>query len=331
MTTSQKAWSVLLAVAAAGAVPSSSLSADDNWGKWGPTDQIGTLNYITPEVIGHAASLVRQGKVVSLALPLAAYQPSPNRKVEHHMLETGQGSHESGRPLWMQDWLSLPCHGTTHWDGLGHVFGKGKIYNGYDAQANVTSEGTQKNGIQNARNKVVARGVLVDLVRYKNLEHLPPGYVITPEDIEGAARAEKVAFRPGDVILIRTGWINTYRTPFRRNGSPDVFSGDQPGIGWATSQWLKQQRAAAVALDNLDGEAIPCEPEAARRIGPPSFSRPIHYELIRNQGMMIGELFKLDGLAEACAKDGVYEFMFVAVPLNLTNATASPLNPQAIR
>jgi kynurenine formamidase len=58
---------------------------------------------------------------------------------------------------------------------------------------------------------------------------------------------------------------------------------------------------------------------------------PIHVELLRNQGMMIGELCKLDGLAAACPKDGVYEFLFVAVPLNLTNATASPLNPQAIK
>jgi len=321
----------LVTAAAAIALLPPCLSADDNWGKWGRADEIGTLHYITPDVITHAASLARQGKVYSLALPLAAYQPSPNRRVEHHMLETGQGAREAGRPLWMQDWLSLPCHGTTHWDGLGHVFGQGKIYNGYDAPTSVTAAGAIKNGIQNARNKVVTRGVLIDLARHKQLDHLPPAYVITPADIEETARRQKVAFRPGDAVLIRTGWINTYRTPFRKDGSPDLFSGDQPGIGWATSQWLKRQCAAAVALDNLDGEVIPCEREARERVGQPTFGRPIHYELIRNQGMMIGELFKLDGLATACAKDGVYEFLFVAVPLNLTNATASPLNPQAIK
>ena len=297
-----------------------------NWGRWGPADQIGTLNYVTPETITHASSLVRQGKVFSLALPLAPYQPASTRGVLHHMLETGQGAHQGGRPLWMQDWLSLPCHGTTHWDGLGHVFGDGRIYNGYEAEASITAEGALRNGIHHARNRVVGRGVLLDLVRCRQCRCLPTGYVITPKDLEEAACSERLSFRPGDIVLIRTGWIRV----FREKGH-DVFTGPQPGVGWDVSQWLKEQHAAAVALDNLDGEVVPCEPEAVRRIGHPDFPRPIHYELIRNQGMMIGELFRLDGLAEDCARDGVYEFLFVAQPLNLPNATGSPVNPLAIK
>jgi kynurenine formamidase len=315
-----RAWLCALACATAA-------GAENNWGKWGPDDQIGTLNYITPEVIRHAASLVRKGRTISLAIPLAVGQPSPNRRLEKFMVDTGQGASLGKNPLWLQDWLSLPLHGTTHWDGLGHVFGEGKIYNGYDAGKFVTYAGALRNGIEHARNKIVTRGVLLDLVRYKNLNPLPAGYIITPADLEGAARAQKVGFRQGDVVLVRTGWINTWNKP----GGREAFAGSQPGIGWDVARWLKQIRAAAVAVDNLDAEASPCEPEAARRIGFPDFPKPVQYELIRNQGMMIGELFKLEALAADCAADGVYEFMFVAAPLHLPHATASPINPQAIK
>jgi kynurenine formamidase len=152
--------------------------------------------------------------------------------------------------------------------------------------------------------------------------------VITPEDLEGAAQKQGVEIHTGDILLIRTGWINVWR---QQPDGRTRFTGSQPGIGWAVTQWLKAHQIAAVAVDNLTAEVVPCEPDAAQRIGHPDFPWPVHYELIRNQGMMIGQLFTFETLARACAEDGFYDFMFAAPPLHLPLATGSPTNPQAIR
>jgi kynurenine formamidase len=201
------------------------------------------------------------------------------------------------------------------------------MYNGFDARTYITAAGAMRNGVHNVANKVVTRGVLVDIARLKGVKVLPGDYIVTPQDIEAAAQKQGVSFRQGDVVLIRTGWMSVWyeksKEAFYRSGSP--------GIGWATSQWLKQIRAAAVGVDTLNVEIMPAEPEAKQKIGQLEWSMPIHYELIRNQGMMSGDLFYLSELAEACAADGVYEFLFVAQPLNITNATGSPVSPLAIK
>ncbi len=300
-------------------------AAETNWGQWGPDDQLGTLNYITPEVVRHAATLVKQARVFSLALPLAANQAgAANRRLERYMLTTGQGT--GSRPAWIGDNLSLPIHGTTHWDGLAHVFGDGKMYNGYDVETYVTPAGALKNGIDRAARKLVSRGVLLDVARYKGVPRLEAGYVITPADLEGAARKQGVSFREGDILLIRTGWI----TIFREKGR-EAFESGEPGIGWEAAQWLKKRRAAAVASDNEYLEVMPAEPGSARKAGQPALDRPVHYELIRNQGMTVGELFYLEDLAKACAGDASYEFLLVAQPMKLINATGSPISPLAVK
>jgi kynurenine formamidase len=310
------------------------LSADDtNWGKWGKEDQLGTLNYITPEIIVQAASLAKSGKTYSLAIPLTSGQPAAGRRLEHFMIETGQGA--TSRPRFLDDTLSLPCHGTTHWDGLGHVFGKGKTYNGYKASATVTAAGALKNGIHLAADKIVTRGVLFDLPRYKGTKRLDPGYVISTEDVQGAALRQGLSLRQGDVVLIRTGWLGQFygqgATQFWTFEWTEDTKRKEPGIGWGVSQWLKANKSAAVAADNLSVAAMPADARAGERIGHPGFPWPIHYELIRNQGMMMGALFQLDELADACAADGTYEFLFIGSPYRLTNATGSPLNPIAIK
>lgn len=324
-------------------------AADTNWGKWGANDEIGTLNYITPEIVRNATRLVKKCTVYSLAIPLAQNQPSEDHRVAHYMLQTGQGPRHNEmdaavpgdrdkEPFYPGDTLSLPIHDTTHWDSLAHIFGDGKMYNGYDAQTYITPEGALKNGIHHAANGLVSRGVLLDMPRFKGGgKRLERGYVITVADIEGAARRENVSFQPGDVILIRTGWLSLfYELNLADVNNPQteqwtLFHKNEPGIGWDVSQWLKRVRAAAVAADNLYLEALPCEAEAAKSMGHPTFEMPINYELIRNQGMMLGKLFQLDELAEACAADGVYEFLFISPVMKLINGTGSPTNPLAIK
>lgn len=304
-----------------------------NWGKWGQADQLGTLNFITPESIVHAATLVKRGRIYSLSLPVAEDQPAKGRGVQHFMLSTGQVT--DSRPHWINDTLSLSIHDTTHWDGLGHVYGKGKIYNGYEASKNLTPSGALKNGVHLASNKVVSRGILLDVARYKKVDRLAPGYAITVEDIRGTVKHQGLATRPGDVVLIRTGWLGRYLGPdaetfWTWDWTEDVVR-EEPGIGWGVTRWLKNIEAAAVAFDTMSGEVVPSEPGSAEKIRHPGFAWPIHYELIRNQGMMMGALFQLDELAEDCQADSVYEFLFVASPYRLTYGTGSPVNPLVIK
>jgi len=309
------------------------IAQDTNWSKWGPSDQIGTLNYITPEGIVHAATLAKTGKIYSLSLPVAADQPAKGRGLQHFMLSTGQVS--DSRPHWINDVLSLSIHDTTHWDGLGHVYGDGKIYNGYDASTSLTTAGALKNGVHLAANKIVTRGILLDVARHKKVDSLAPGYTITIEDIRGTVKQQGLSARPGDVVLIRTGWLSRFlgpeAEPFWTWDWTEDLVRKEPGIGWEVAQWLKEIEAAAVAFDTMSGEVVPAQTGAAERIGHPGFDWPIHYELIRNQGMMMGALFQLDELANDCQADGIYEFLFVASPYRLTHGTGSPVNPMVLK
>ena len=315
-------WLAILALVAAsgGAMH----AADNNWGKWGRDDQRGTLNYITAEGIKGAAALPKRGVVFSLALPIGSGQPGPERAAQLFAMKTGQ--HVSREPGSLSEVIMLPTQATTHWNGLAHVFGDGTIYNGYGAEASTTSAGAQKNGIEHAAGRVVSRGVLLDVARYKDMKHLAAGYTVTREDLEATARRQKISPRAGDIILVRTGWISTFD---RRD--PEKFRAAQPGLGWGAARWLKEIRAAAVAVDNMNAEVAPADREAAQAIGHPDFAQPVTYELVRNQGMLVGQLFSLEALAADCAQDGVYEFFFAASPLRFNGGVSCPINPIAVK
>ena len=299
-------------------------AADNNWGKWGSSDEKGTLNYITPEVIRAAAATPKRGAVFSLALPITTGQVGSKRAP--HLFVTKTGQNAGPQPGSLSEVLLLPTQGTTHWNGLAHVFGDGVIYNGYDAEASVTPAGAQKNGIGNAAGRVVSRGVLLDVARVKDVQHLEAGYAISRADLDETARRQGIVVRPGDIVLIRTGWITLYDPR-----EPEKFRGAQPGLGWEAARWLKEIRAAAVAVDNLNAEVSPADRQAARAIGHPEFAQPVTYELIRNQGMLVGQMFSLEALAADCARDGVFEFFFAASPLRFVNGVSCPINPIAVK
>jgi hypothetical protein len=172
---------------------------ESNWGRWGKEDQIGTLNYISPEVVQHAVSLVKQGKVFNLALPLEKGVPSGGPRygrIQRYMVAIGSGDGNYETAGLAIDHLLTPVHGPTHWDGLAHIFGESKLYNGYDARTNITAQGALKDGVEHAADNVVTRGVLVDVARYKKTKWLASGYVITPADLEGGSgRGRSLSYR----------------------------------------------------------------------------------------------------------------------------------------
>jgi hypothetical protein len=206
-----------------------------NWGKWGAEDQLGTLNYITPEKIVETAKLVKRGKVFSLAIPFDDKGPQTGAfgrfNPIHFMMQDGAdiavGAQDHLPNIrYTDDAVTMPLQCATQWDSLAHIMYEGKMYNGYDARM-VTSTGAKKNGIETMRNKIVTRGILLDIPRYKGKPWLEPGEAIYPEDLDGAVNKEKVAVGQGDIVLVRTGQI----AQVRAEGKWGQYSGGPaPGL-----------------------------------------------------------------------------------------------------
>ncbi len=304
-----------------------------NWGRWGPDDEIGTLNHTSPEDIVAAARLVRKGKVISLALnfdergPQGAKSKYPSLgRVNpiHTMLRTGTDAysgvldHRGIRAA--DDMVVMPLQCGTQWDGLGHVFYEDSMWNGYDCRS-VTSAGAQKCGIEKTKARMVGRGVFLDVARALGKKALDDGYGITCADLDLTAKQHGVEVRRGDFVIVRTGQMETKLDAGSWDGYP---GGDAPGFAFETLEWIQRTQLAALASDTWGCEVRPNETE-------PGINQPWHWITIPIMGMTMGEIFYLRELALDCAADGVYEFLFVAPALPITGAVGSPTNPLAIK
>lgn len=301
-----------------------------NWGRWGPDDQLGTLNTITPEDIVAAAGLVRKGKVFALGLNLKEKIQSGlfggRWNMIHQMLATGTdaaiGAQDGDGRAYLRyadDAINLPCQGSTQWDALCHIFLDDKMYNGYPA-TDVTVAGAARLGIEHTRDKMVGRGVLLDIARYKGVASLKDGEAIYNADLDACAAAQKVEIRRGDFVIIRTG----HQERCLASGDWTGYAGgDAPGLAFETAHWIKKHDIAGICSDTWGVEVRPNETDEA--------NQPWHWVVIPAIGITMGEIFYLKELAEDCAEDGVYEFFFTAPPLHVPGAAGSPINPQAIK
>ncbi len=278
-----------------------------NWGRWGDADERGLLNLVTPDRTRDAAGLVRRGQVYSLAIPLQADAPIwPTRHKNWHT-NTYSNPVGPGRGG-ADDILTMHTHGTTHIDALSHIFFDGQMFNGHPARQ-MNRDGTTYNAIAQVP-AIVTRGVLLDLARHLGVPHLALGQRIHGADLEACAAAQGVDVRPGDAVLVRTGWLRVWDT------DRASFDAGEPGISLDGAAWLAARDVVAVGADNSAVEVIPTE----------TGELDVHVELIRNQGMYLMELLELDALAA----DEAFEFLFVAAPLRISRGVGSPLNPLAI-
>ena len=302
-----------------------------NWGRWGPDDELGTLNYVTPEAIAAAGRLVTRGAVFALGIPLQREGPQSGTRQRfnpiHAMFRDGGDAPKTPAEVataqgygGSDDWIVMPLQCATQWDSLAHIFYEGKMWNGYDA-ALVTSTGAARNSIDKTTAKLAGRGVLLDVARFKGVRSLDPGYGITVADLEATAAAQKVEVRRGDFLLIRTGHMTRF---LDRKDWRGYDSDDFPGVSIHTAPWLHARQIAAIASDNYAVEVRPSELL-------PAFRNPFHVVAIPNMGLTLGEIFYLDELAADCASDGRWEFLFVAPPLPVTRAVGTPINPYALK
>lgn len=289
--------------------------SQEAWGKWGAEDERGALNHITMQSVAGAAALVRTGQVVSLAQPLSPATPFPAHRsgVQHFMGRDG-GDYAAGarRPQGFQfaeDTAILPLHSGTHIDALCHAWYDDRLYNGFPSNGIRSTTGAARCGVDKM-GPIVARGILLDVVREKN-GPLLDGQAISRRDLEAAAKTAGVEPGIGDVVLIRTGWFE------RQEGSRAVSFDAEPGLDVEAGLWLAECGVAAIGADNFAIEVLPF---------PVGAVFPVHQRLIRDYGIPLIEGLVLRPLAET----GRSTFMFVTTPLPVSGGTGSPVAPIAI-
>ena len=298
------------------------------WGKWGPDDEYGTVNYVEAGDVVEAAKLIKRGVTFALGLNFDNEGPQTglwgNRfNPIHTMLATGTdaiaGTQDEGGIRYADDMVSLPLQCGTQWDALGHIFYDDKMWNGYDA-ALVTSGGAQKNAIHKMRDKMVGRGVLLDVARHLGVEYLEDGMAIESAALDATAQAQGVEIKRGDFVIVRTGQMEQRLDAGDWGG---YAGGDAPGLAFETCEWIHDKELAAICTDTWGCEVRPNETTEAQQ--------PWHWIVIPMMGITMGEIFYLKDLADDCADDGVYEFFFCGPPLPITRGVGSPINPQAIK
>jgi kynurenine formamidase len=299
-----------------------------NWGRWGPDDELGTLNLITAAKRQQAVGVVREGMLISCARTVR-YQPTPDGPLppRHFMLQSGEGEPtvRVGRSNATDAFLIAP-HGftITHLDAPSHTFirtdpnSPWTMYNGKPRQLVKTVEGATAGLIELAAGGIVSRGVLLDVARLRGVPWLEPTDPLFPEDLEAAETAQGVRVEPGDILFVRTGF------PRRRAElGPRPSSEGACGFQAACLPWLRQRDVALIATDT------------ANDVAPPQYPGLGANGAVHGVGMGALGLWLLDNpdfeeLGAACAERQRWEFMATIAPLKLEHGTGSPVNPLAM-
>ena len=294
-----------------------------SWGIWGADDRLGCLNLLTAERVKAAAAYIRTGKVFPLDLPMTVPDPPvlDRRPFTHEVRrEPGIGDVDHFEDDILSDWNTQR---SSQWDGFRHVARSGfGCYGGLPGEAHGMHVWSTHG--------IVGRAVLLDVSRWRRSIGRPINQR-EPEEISPADLAECLSYQggsieTGDILLIRTGWLEWYRelSAAERDALGDSDSFVSAGLESSEemAELLWELHVSAVATDNPAVEAWP------PRASPDGSVRLLHTRLLAMLGLPIGEMFDLEGLADHCAAEGLYESFMTSAPLNLEGATGSP--PHAI-
>ena len=273
-----------------------------NWGRWGDDDQMGAVNLITPEKSAAAAALVRKGRKVSMS---RVFEPA-----QHFMRK----SPRPGGAGAVVDYYGFIYHGQTitHIDGLCHMWDRDGMWQGRDPDVEVTSQGAHFGTIDAWSDGIITRGILIDVPRHRGASHVTPGNPVQGWELEEAAREQGVAVEPGDALLVYSG-----RERFMASGG-EYAGGDRPGLGITCAKFIRDHDVSLLGWDMMDA-----------RPDPYGMAFPVHGVLF-NYGVALLDNALLEPLADACAEEGRYEFMFMGLPLKVARGTGSPANPIAM-
>ncbi|AHM58792.1 cyclase [Flammeovirgaceae bacterium 311] len=318
---------VILSLAISALSQQAAIAQTDQAGKspWGPEDEIGTLNMMTPESKLAVLGSINSGQVYDLSVDYFVGMPSfhalGDPGYQYWLTHTphgtvvdnpnGMGVAMNKKVSYTGDAISMYTHMGTHIDALNHFGLNGKIWNNFSPEQHLGDKGWLKTGAETIP-PIIARGVMIDIPAYKGVAELPENYRISANDLKGALRKQKVQLKTGDVVLIRTGQAKHYH-------NAATYLHQYPGINLEAVKWLvEEQKIMLLGADNLSFEAFPPERN--------DNWVPVHTYLLAEKGVMFIEQMQLEELAA----DKVYTFAFIAASLKLKGATGSPMRPLAI-
>jgi kynurenine formamidase len=284
---------------------------------WGPGDRRGALNHITAARLAAAAGEVRAGRTVTLAAPLAGSAPDNPEPAARHMKRLPAEPSEVPGLSFAADQITMNVHGDvdSHIDALCHVSYGGTLYNGV-APGTVTSHGAAEMSIDDARDGIVGRGVLLDIPRLRGVPWLEPGEQVTAAELAAAEQAQQVRVGPGDLLFVRVG----HRRRRDELGPWDVArsrAGLHPGAG----EYLAERQVAVLGSDS-NSDAAPSIVDGV--------AFPVHVLAINALGLHLLDYLQFDDLVPACEAAGRWSFLCVVAPLRLPGGTGSPVNPIAV-
>jgi kynurenine formamidase len=292
---------------------------------WGPEDEIGRLNWITPEtnaaILDHldGAHLFDLNVEYFVGMPswVAAGDPPYGIWMTHtpqgsiHDNLSGAGAHTHERYSYCGDSVHFYTHCGTHVDTLNHLGHHGMFWNGWTADKDLGSRIWMKGGLDKYP-PIIARGVLLDVAGMHGVDCLPDAYGITPKDLQDCVAKQGVDLRKKDVVLVRTGRMSVW---------PD-FDGyllKPPGINLPAAKWLCEEAGAmCIAGDSIGLEVMPWDEEDA--------FLPVHAYMFATAGAQIIEVVDM----EEIAAEKQYEFAFLGFPMKLRGATGAPMPSYAV-
>ncbi|HEY7294885.1 MAG TPA: cyclase family protein [Dehalococcoidia bacterium] len=283
----------------------------NNWNRWGADDQKGAINLITPEKRVAAAKLVRSGRSVSLSREWPK-TPAPNNPTPAQHFIRWFDRDVGGAAI---DFYGIQYHGwaTTHVDALCHVWDEKGLWNGRTPQQVLTPLGAVLNDIDQWREGIVTRGVLLDVPRFRGEPYVTEAKPVHGWELEEIAARQGVKVEPGDALCVYSG-----REAWHAANPEWKGGATSPGLHASCLQFLREQDVAVLAWDLMDASpneyGIPWTMHAA----------------IFAFGVALIDNSLLQPLAEACAEEGRYEFMLTVAPLRVVGGTGSPANPLAL-
>jgi kynurenine formamidase len=298
-----------------------------NWGRWGSEEQRGTLNFLTPEITAAAGRLVRDGVIVSCALPIVwdrLPDDPPGDGAErgfmtplHFMMQSGEGIDPASETRTsIVDAFLIPGHGLgiTHIDAPSHTIFRGTMYNGVSASFVRTRDGATRGSIEIVRNGIVGRGVLLDVPAVTGRPWLEDHEAVRRADLEACEHQAGTRVGSGDILMVRTGYRG------RNPRGPATAAGAYPGLHADCLPWLYEREVSLLATDT------------ATDVWPHGYQlgTPIHTVGMWAMGLWIIDNCALEELAAVCSARTRWAFQLVIAPLVLRNGTASPVNPLAV-
>ncbi len=291
--------------------------------RYGADDQAGALNEITPAGVASAAGLVQEGRVYDLSHVLDERVPAfPGRSFRQYLTTSAHQLNRRSSAAgddglghngvnWIVEQVTATSQLGTHIDGLNHLQIGDRTYNGHRLDDLVEEYGTNRLGIETMP-QVLTRGLLVDAAAVRGVERLEPGDVVTPADAEAALEQAGLHVRPGDAVLVHTGWGRAFAV------DNDRYLSGEPGPGLALAEWLVAQRVAVTGCDTWSYGPVPAEDPDEPFVVPQTLN-------VRH-GVVVLENLNLARLAE----DGVAEFMLVVSHPRLRGATGAWVAPLAV-